>query len=234
MQDQKAVMRGLLPTAALCLVFAALIGASGSRYVLHRDDLGAVLHDVRATLYATPVRVYYTDFCSGSKDNPLNFPASQMYDFVTPRSGRRGIGAMREMLRANASGAIVSVGPKGVPRVRVGTVSAPILRTRLRLLRLTALEQYNPSLAILAIQKTKAVTSAMQQRGLHFPLEIMGVIVQQPRQGLPHLPPVISDATVDEALDLVAVTFRGVVVYDECIEPRGGGGYLSLGFIGLE
>ena len=141
---------------------------------------------------------------------------------------------MREMLETNAPDAVVSKGPHGTVQVRVGAVSTTILRTRISVLKLTPLEQYNPNLAVEAIERTKEVTSAMQRRGLRFPLMLVDMILQKPREDLPHLPSLIRDATVDEALDSVAVTFSGIVLYDECRQPRGGGGYLTISFIGLD
>jgi hypothetical protein len=142
--------------------------------------------------------------------------------------------AMRRLLETNARDAIVSKGPHGTVQVRVGTIRTAILETRVSVLKLTPLEQYNPNLAILEIQRTSEVTSAMQRSGLRFPLETIAMITQKPAPGLPHLPSVIRDATVDEAMDLVAETFSGIVLYDECSLPRGGGGYLVLSFIGLD
>lgn len=42
------------------------------------------------------------------------------------------------------------------------------------------------------------------------------IIVVHPADGLPHLPPVLTDVTMDQALDLVSGTFRGVVLYGFC------------------
>jgi len=233
MRERTSVMRVTVLTVALCLASAALIGASKAPYVRHDDDLGAILQDIASTLYHTPVRVYYSDVCSGTKDDPLNF-GTLSYDTRTPQSERRGMGAMRRMLETNARDAIVSKGPHGIVQVRVGAVVASIVRTRISVLQLTPLEQYNPNLAILAMKRTPEFISAMQQSSLDLPLELMDMIVQQPGPGLPHLPSLITNATVDEVLDSVALTFSGIVLYDECRQPRGGRGYLTLSFFGLD
>lgn len=227
-------MRDRVPSAALCFALTVLIGASGSPHAHHGDDLGYVLHAARSTLYKTPLRVYYRGNCNASEDDPLNFPPLKKYDFETPRSERRGVPAMRTMLGTDVPDAIVSHGPRGILQVHVRAVTTRILGARISVLRLTPLEQYNPNLAILAIKRTKEVTAAVQRSGLRFPLEIMDMIVQQPAAGLPHLASVLNDTTADEALDSVALTFRGIVIYDECRKARGGGGYLGISFIGLE
>ena len=234
MQERTSVMRGTALTAALCLASVALMGASGAPYARHGDNVGAIIQDIGSTLYHTPVRLYYSDVCSGSKNDPLNNYTSN-YDIRTPQSERRGMGAMRTMLETNARDAIVSKGPHGIVQVRVGAVLTSIVRARISVLQLTSLEQYNPNLAILAMQRTPEFTSAMRQSGLDFPpLDLMDMIVQQPRQGLPHLPSLITNATVDEVLDSIASTFSGIALYQVCRQPRGGRGYLTLSFIGLD
>jgi hypothetical protein len=48
------------------------------------------------------------------------------------------------------------------------------------------------------------------------PVAAFSIGVNSPAAGLPHLPDVITNLAVDQALDLVAKTFRGVVLYQYC------------------
>jgi hypothetical protein len=40
-------------------------------------------------------------------------------------------------------------------------------------------------------------------------------------EGAPHLPPLMTNVTVDDALDSVAQTFKGIVLYGACTQPDG-------------
>src|SRR3984957_5876809 len=52
------------------------------------------------------------------------------------------------------------------------------------------------------------------------PARTLSIGIAQPADGLPHLPGVITNVTVDQALDLVAKTFRGIVLYEFCTPPN--------------
>jgi hypothetical protein len=43
-------------------------------------------------------------------------------------------------------------------------------------------------------------------------------------KGLPHLPGSVNDVTVDQALDMIAKTWGGPVVYGACTAQTGGSG----------
>jgi hypothetical protein len=47
-------------------------------------------------------------------------------------------------------------------------------------------------------------------------MRVTDMILVQPAGGLPHLPGVLTDLTVDQALDVVAKTFRVIVLYGFC------------------
>ena len=70
--------------------------------------------------------------------------------------------------------------------------------------------------AITAILKTKEFEAALRKLGLAEPLVIFGAGVMQPDDRFPHLPRSIKSMTIDEALDLIAKTFHGVVFYGAC------------------
>jgi hypothetical protein len=62
-----------------------------------------------------------------------------------------------------------------------------------------------------------------KEHRLHFGIAetVLDVIVRGPSNGAPHLPKVMQNVTVDEALDSVARVFNGVVLYGTCKLPDG-------------
>jgi hypothetical protein len=60
----------------------------------------------------------------------------------------------------------------------------------------------------------------MLNYGLRVPPTLINEIMVQPAEGLPHLPSTMTNVTMDKALDMVARTFRGVVIYGACTEPH--------------
>lgn len=46
-------------------------------------------------------------------------------------------------------------------------------------------------------------------------------LVSGPAEGAPHLPPLMQSVTVDDALNSVARTFEGIVLYGTCSQPDG-------------
>jgi hypothetical protein len=51
---------------------------------------------------------------------------------------------------------------------------------------------------------------------IRIPALPVSIGIGQPAEGRPHLPGVITNVTMDQALDLVAKTFRGIVLYEFC------------------
>jgi len=76
--------------------------------------------------------------------------------------------------------------------------------------------QYNPVLAVSAIENTQEVKAAMHRLGVRPVQTLAAQLLIQPAPGLPHLRSSIKDITVDQALDLIAETFNGIVVYGAC------------------
>jgi YD repeat-containing protein len=115
----------------------------------------------------------------------------------------------------NASGQPLSDTAIGVRHLFITTV----LQTRIHRLKLKPLDAYNPGLAIAAIQNANEVASAQRRLGVEPPVIITDMNVVEPTHGLPHLPSTLTDVTVDQALDLVAKTFKGVVSFGVCDDP---------------
>jgi hypothetical protein len=65
------------------------------------------------------------------------------------------------------------------------------------------------------------VEAAARRLGLEKPVTVYSIFVREPMKGLPHLPASTRDVTMEQALDAVASTFGGLVVYGECTNRRG-------------
>jgi hypothetical protein len=56
----------------------------------------------------------------------------------------------------------------------------------------------------------------MQDLKIRIPPRPFSIGIAQPADGFPHLPAVITNVTMDQALDIVAKTFKGIVLYKFC------------------
>jgi len=162
-------------------------------------------------------RLSYLAPCYGNDGDPVPFPTVNVQ---VPTKGKTGLAAVREMFK-NDKEVLVTEQRSGVINVMIGKAPAEVLQTRISLVTLKPLEQYNAVLAITAITKTKEVAAVMRKLRLEEPLVIAGLGIVEPEKGLPHLPPSMKDITVDQALDLVAKTFKGIVFYGACVDPSG-------------
>jgi hypothetical protein len=108
----------------------------------------------------------------------------------------------------------------GVIRIRNGGVSDAILNIRIPRLTLTPEEQYNAWAAIWAVQNAAEVQSAMHDLHIRMPNHMINMILVKPADGLPHLPDVVTDATVDQVLDMIVKTFHGAILYETCAPPE--------------
>jgi hypothetical protein len=160
----------------------------------------------------TAGRIYYSAVCRRPNESfDASFPR---LDVEPPPQGKLGIAAVRDMFRHDKDVSVKETAP-GIVRIRIGSVPDDILRVRIPSLALTADERYNYWLAISKIQNAPEVRSAMHKLGISTPLRFINVLIGNVPEW-PHLPSVMTNVTVDEALDLVAKTFRGVVVYEFC------------------
>jgi len=111
----------------------------------------------------------------------------------------------------------VTEGRTGIIRIRIGKAPDAFLQTKISLLTLKPMEQYNPTLAVSAIESTGEVEAAMRRLGVR-PVQAIGTqLIAEPAKGLPHLPSSMKNVTVDQALDSIAKTFKDVVVYGACV-----------------
>jgi hypothetical protein len=164
-------------------------------------------------------RVYYeanAPVCSTDYWGELPFPEIRL---KTPPKNDVGMAALREALRDNP-GATITQDPSGMPRITFGTVSDDILRTRIAKITLDTDARFNSFDAIGAILSSKEVVETIRARGYVRPSRVHQGLTQQPMPGVPRLPSSMTDVTLDQALDAVARTFKGIVLYATCSKPR--------------
>jgi len=160
-------------------------------------------------------RVYVVIDC-GRGECP-QFPRIRMQ---SPSKGQTGFAAVREIFAKDKQTSVTS-GPNGLIRIRFGKLPSALLQTKIHSLRFTLHERYNIISAEGALEGAKEVKAAIQKLRLEEPVVVISELVQEPMEGVPHLPPEITDVTVDQALDLFAKTFGEVILCEECIRPNG-------------
>lgn len=183
--------------------------------------------DLTTALVATGkfARIYvHDDPCQVGELGWLVFPEMK---FRAPAKGQKGLEAIRYMFGDDPH-TEVSEDPSGMVRITIGKVSAELLGTKVHSLAFSQRAQYNPQLpvpdgsidTILSAPEVKTVMAKLKVSTIGGFFEI---IEAPPIETDPHLPPSMNDVTVDEALDIVARTFGGVVSYEECRNPDGEG-----------
>lgn len=191
--------------------------------------MDAVIDYLRPVLkgVAGAARVYYAAICSADTFGQprLLFPAVNL---EAPPQGATGMTAVRQIFRDDPH-VTTTQDRSEMLRITIGSVSTAILQTRIPALTLNSYEQYSAPSAVLAIENAPEVYAARRSLHLGVPWGIRDIIVGGPVEGAPHLPRVMQNVTVDEALDSVARTFKGIVMYGVCTQPDGKG-LFELGF----
>lgn len=166
-------------------------------------------------------RIDYAGECPMKYDSSLvqqlSFPSVW---FEPPLQGVTGINAVRQIFRDDPN-VTVTQDRSGMVRIAIGSVSSTVLQTRLPSLRLDPIAQYTALSAIDDI--AFAAASYAKEHGLPFGLApyVIDHLARGPGKGDPHLPGIMQNITIDDALGAVANTFKGIVTFGECKEPDG-------------
>jgi hypothetical protein len=147
----------------------------------------------------------------------LLFPAVYLQP---PQQESTGIAAVRQIFRVDPNVAVIQ-DRSGMLRIMIGRVSTAILQTRIQVLTLNPIDQYSAPSAVATIENAPELHAADRKLNVDQPLRTIDVIVSGPVPGAPHLPTSMKNVTVDKALDAVARTFRGIVMYAICKQPDG-------------
>jgi hypothetical protein len=167
-------------------------------------------------------RMYYAGECRAAEYDTsghlqLLFPAVHLQ---SPPPTATGMDAVSQIFRDDPNVTVMQ-DRSGMVRITIGSASTAVLQTKIRALNLDSAEQYTPQLAVLpAILGAPEVYAAERRLNVFLNNGIID-IVSGPREGAPHLPNIMHDVTVDQALDSVARTFKGIVTYGICRLPDG-------------
>ena len=169
-------------------------------------------------------RLYFDSACSERNEISWHFPR-----IISPSPpGDNALPVeIREIFKHNANVSVLER-PHGVVRIRIGKIVSSVLQTRISEVIFNRYEQYNPSLAINAVMSTEEVLVSLQKLRMRTPPRVSNVIIVEPRDGLPHLPAAMRFLTVDDALDEIAKTFDGIVIYSTCKKN----GWYWIDFVG--
>jgi hypothetical protein len=224
-------IRTTLKTLAVILVVCLLCGAAAESsgfspqpsqpYQVsdYNRDLANILNylDSVLTVSSASVRLSYSTKCTAGAEIPPIPPLR----LRAPSGPDTGYSAVR-MIFEGSENVVVSKNVDGIITIKMGTVRDDLLRAHIHILRLPPTAQYNPGSAIDALENTVEVQSAMDSLGLR-PSSVFRIgPIRSPGSGKPHIPPVLKNVTVDQVLDLLAKTFRGIVTYGVCTQglPR--------------
>lgn len=182
------------------------------------DTIRAILKYLRPVLSPTRKagRIYYQAACPPDAHNyPLMFPK---IDVRPPSVAGTELATIRSIF-LHAKSVSVTADKTGMVRVRIGKIPDTVLQTRIATLSFDADSQFNYLSAIGAIESAPEVQSVMATIGVDVPARVYHYGLVQPADGLPHLPAQIADVTMDQALDMVARTWGGIVFYGACTVP---------------
>jgi hypothetical protein len=163
-------------------------------------------------LKSTGGRLYVHSTCLGDSGQLLFFPR---IGWNSGPKGITGLAAVRNGLAKNNE-VTVAESQAGLTGIWIGDVSKDLLSTHINVLKLSPRQQYNYYDAIEAIIGTKEVQTKMRQLKMDEFTYFVHYPIQEPDPKLHHLPDSMSNLTMDEALDRVAIEFVGLVTYVEC------------------
>jgi hypothetical protein len=177
----------------------------------HRNQ-GMLVRYLRPVLKATGGRLYVHSKCLGDSGEILFFPR---IEGKSGAKGNTGLAAVRDVLAKNKDVTVAERQP-GLTAIWLGSVSKHLLSTRIHVLRLSPRQRYNYYDAIEAIISTREVQTKMRELKMDEFTNFIHYPIQEPDPRLRHLPGSMTNLTMDEALDRVALEFGGLVTYVEC------------------
>jgi hypothetical protein len=179
-----------------------------------QTDISTVVRYLKPALDGgTSVRFSYAASCLATSD----FPPIPAIRLRAPSSRFTGIDAVRSVFESDRH-VTVTKGPDGIANISVGKVPTNVLETHVALLKPQPIEQYNPSKVIEALESTKELEGAVKSSDLLLvrALDVQLLYQPGPKDRAPHVPAVLHNISIDQVLNMVAVTFGGVVTYGVC------------------
>ncbi|SRR5579884_469846 len=200
----------------LCFGITDLAFAQAISHESNDRNEDAVLRYLRRVASSSDIamRLYYLGACGPGAQDLVPFPFTKVQP---PSAGKTGLAAVREIFNNDTNVTVTE--DAGIIRILIGKVPIEILQTKISLLTLEPLAQYNPNQAIIAINNTNEMQAAMRALGLSF-VGSASSSRTLPSEELPHLPASVKNMTVEQILDLIAKTWDGPVIFGACTNPR--------------
>ena len=206
----------------LLITFLACQFVTGQELSKNRTDLlnlsqrnqNILVRCLRPALKATggAGRLYVHSKCLGDSGNLLFFPRIELKSGSDEKAGSTAI----QGVLAKNKDVKVSKRQPGLIGIWIGGVSNDLLNTRIHVLKLGPRQRYNYYDAIEAIISAKEVQAKMRELQMDEFTSFASYPILSPDPKLCHLPTSLSNLTMDEALDQVALAFGGLVIYKEC------------------
>lgn len=180
-------------------------------------------HELIDVLLSTNVdgaRVYFESSCkSDQKPNLLTMGSLPFPRIgIQPAPGARSPLVVARQMFLGASNVSTNTNDNGLFVIEIGNVNKSILETKIDSIRLNSAQRYNPQLAIEKILDFSTVQETENRLHLFLLSRPMDSQIVSPAPGLLHLPVQIRSTTLDKALDTVASTFHGIVIFGVCNE----------------
>jgi hypothetical protein len=172
-------------------------------------------------------RIYYEADCPPDEPYPHNRYIFPKLDVQQPSKDVVGLAAVREIFRDDTN-VEVDERTSGIIRIRIGNVPDEILKTTITLINVPPEVQYDSYSVIEAIENGEEVRAVMRKLNLRLNSGIFDGGFTRPAQGRPHLSNPLKNVTMDQALDAVAQTFGGIVLYGACTKEP----YITIRFTG--
>ncbi len=161
-------------------------------------------------------RLNYSAVC----EPPLYLPVPpRSIRIIPPPNSRGGLAAVKAVFSKEPT-ARVAAGPGGLIRIALGTPPHSILRVKLPHVALRGAQRTSARSAIGALLQLPELQARMREEGYE-PLPYLDSRLSARRKLGGVLPSSIDGATLDQALDLIALTFRDVITYGACSLPDG-------------
>ncbi len=142
------------------------------------------------------------------------------FDILPPSGKKSGLSAVKDIFRSSKN-VTITEDPSGIMRIRVGDVPDAVLHTRITKISLSLMSQYNDYDAIHDIEQSREVQDALHRLNLRFPSKLIDIMEVDPSVGTAHTPAHGSaNVTMDQALDSVAASFKGIVLYGVCADQH--------------
>jgi hypothetical protein len=204
----------LLGNAVVFCTNAAEPTSAGSRRSnIDNGNLDRVREYMRSATYFPDytIRLYYRADCKSTNGLPVPFPAITV---EAPAKGQTGLAAARHIFR-NARNVVIREDPGRIIRIWIGDVPTAILQTRIRAVQLNRHARETKLGAVEAILETKEVQAAMKNLGVGTPSYASSESAISP----PPYPSEMKNVTFDEALDVIAKAWDGILIYGACTQP---------------